>query len=118
MVLASPGPLLTPRACWFSGLLFCADGSGHTSDGSGHMSDLGFSDAAVSLARHLVASALSVSWSLLAPPSPPGYPESPGSAGLSVFYGPFSLFVYFAYFVYFGFLGESYGTPAAVSAPF
>jgi hypothetical protein len=38
-----------------------------------------------------------------------------GSTGLSVFCGTFSLFVYF---VYFWFLGESYGTPAAVSAPF
>ena len=59
----------------FSGLLFYADGSGHVSDGSGHMSDLGFSDAAVSLARHLADSVLSVSWSLWPPSS--WLPQSP-----------------------------------------
>jgi hypothetical protein len=98
------------------------DGSGHISDGSGHMSELGSSDAAVSFARPLADTVLLVSCRfgllVLGSPSPPGYPESPGSTGLSVFCGPFSLFVYSVYFVYFGFMGEVYGTPAAVSAPF
>ena len=87
------------------------------------MANLGFSDAAVPLARLLADTILSVSWSCLGlsvpgSPSPPGYLESPGSTGLSVSCGPFSLFVYSVYLVYFAFLGESYGTPAAVSAPF
>ncbi len=87
------------------------------------MANLGFSDAAVPLARLLADTILSVSWSCLGlsvsgSPSAPGYLESPGSTGLSVSCGPFSLFVYSVYLVYFAFLGESYGTPAAVSAPF
>ena len=56
--------------------MFYADGSGHTSDGSGHLSDLGFSDAAVPLARLLADTVLSVSWfawdsEFLAPAVPP-----------------------------------------------
>jgi hypothetical protein len=37
----------------------------YTSDGSGHFAELGFSDASVSLARPLLDTVLSVSWSRL-----------------------------------------------------
>ena len=92
------------------------------------MADPVFSDAAVPmnthpLARLLADTVLSVSWSRLdlrvpGSPSPPDNLESPGLLWALCLLRPFSLLVYYVYFVSHGFMGESYGTPAAVSAPF
>jgi hypothetical protein len=117
--------------------LFYADGPGHISDGSGHMSDLGFSDAVVSFAQPLADTVLLVSWSrldsqVLGSPSPPDTMSLLAPLGsLSFVALSLSLFVLFilalslslfilfisVHFVYFGLMVESYGTPAAVSAP-
>ena len=86
------------------------------------MADLGFSDAAVPLARPLADTyfqSFGLSWAsdFLAPPIPPDILSLLAPLG-SLSVAALSLsFVYSVYLDFFVFMGEWYGTPAAVSAP-